>query len=495
MIKKNRLVFFILLAICVPVLVTWAHGAEHIIIMTDEKYEPINLTIEQGETVIFKNEGKDDRWPASSIHPTHRIYPEFDSKTPILQGDSWSFTFDKAGIWRWHDHLDPSMKGQIDVLSMGTKLQEPNQTSFIGRMTTTVWRKFKEVISGFFRSLWRQEQTIDEYSTAIFTDTVALTAYINEFGPDKAVVRLNELSTQFGSCHNIAHEAGRISYELFEERAFQKCNSYCHSGCYHGATEAYFKEHSTADLAKNLKILCNDELNSFFSHQCIHGIGHGLMAWTDYDLPNALKSCDLLEQGQSSCWTGVFMENIVGGLAKEISKVEQEKLAGHFTKYLNDDPQYPCTVVEEKYKSSCYFFQTSRMIQLFNNDFSKVAGACSETPQPYQRTCFESMGRDVGGAFYDKPDGVIKACSSAPAGEARISCLNGAVQNYFWDPTGQGMALAFCEFLTDGAEKTACYQVIFSRAPEILDSKNELISFCRKAEASYQAICTELTGT
>ena len=40
------------------------------------------------------------------------------------------------------------------------------------------------------------------------------------------------------------------------------------------------------------------------------------------------------------------MENIVGGLAAE---------EGHKTDYLNNDPQYPCTDVEDRYKSSCYF--------------------------------------------------------------------------------------------------------------------------------------------
>jgi plastocyanin len=90
-------------------------GAKTIISMTDEGYSPSTVTIKQGETIVFENNSSMDNWPASNIHPTHEIYSEFDPKRPIASGDSWSFTFDQAGIWRFHDHLTPSFVGTITV--------------------------------------------------------------------------------------------------------------------------------------------------------------------------------------------------------------------------------------------------------------------------------------------------------------------------------------------------------------------------------------------
>lgn len=90
-------------------------GALSVIVMKDEGYEPSKITIKKGTTVHFKNQGKDDRWPASNIHPTHEIYPEFDPQKPIVPGNEWSFTFDKAGIWYFHDHLSPEITGSIIV--------------------------------------------------------------------------------------------------------------------------------------------------------------------------------------------------------------------------------------------------------------------------------------------------------------------------------------------------------------------------------------------
>lgn len=337
------------------------------------------------------------------------------------------------------------------------------------------------------------DRNIARDSTAIFGANDALYSYVKKFGPKDTVLRLHELgyTSGYGDCHQPAHEAGRFSYEVYGEKAFQLCSAECHSGCYHGATEAYFKENGTANLEGNLKTLCSGELNNFFSHQCIHGIGHGLMAWTDYELFDALESCDLLPARQDSCWTGVFMENIVGGLAKANLGENSGAGASHFTEFLSDDPHYPCSDPElgEKYRSSCYFLQTSRMVQLFGGDFKKVADSCAKVPSMYQRTCFESMGRDVGGTFRRNPAGAIAACGNAPKGEMRIGCLNGAAQDAFWDPSGADASLTFCKLLTDGTEKSSCYATIFGRASEILGSPGELGAFCEKAESSYQALC------
>ncbi len=304
------------------------------------------------------------------------------------------------------------------------------------------------------------------------------------------MAQLQTLSATYGSCHDSAHEAGRFSYEIYGDESFEECSAECHSGCYHGATEAYFKEHGTANLAENLNTLCGDELNAFFSHQCVHGIGHGLMAWTSYEIFDALESCNLLDKRQDSCWTGVFMENIVGGLAKANAEKNPGQ-ADHFTEYLSDDPHYPCNHprLEEKYRSSCYFLQTSRMVQLFGSDFKKVADSCGAAPEVYQRTCFESMGRDIGGTFRGNAAGAIAACASAPKGDLRIGCLSGAAQDAFWDPSGAPAALAFCKLITDIAEKSGCYQTIFGRAPEILVGAAERKSFCEKAESAYQSDC------
>lgn len=83
--------------------------------MTENGFSPSVINIKQGETVVFKNIGVQDHWPASAIHPTHQVYPEFDPKQPIASQKSWSFTFTKKGSWRFHDHLSPTFTGTVNV--------------------------------------------------------------------------------------------------------------------------------------------------------------------------------------------------------------------------------------------------------------------------------------------------------------------------------------------------------------------------------------------
>jgi len=54
--------------------------------------------------------------PASDLHLTHGIYPEFDPQEPIDPKNSWSFQFLKFGKWKFHDHLNPYYRGIINVV-------------------------------------------------------------------------------------------------------------------------------------------------------------------------------------------------------------------------------------------------------------------------------------------------------------------------------------------------------------------------------------------
>lgn len=83
--------------------------------MTDSGFSPATLTVKKGSTVVFKNNSTKARWPASAPHPTHTDYPGFDPKGPLAAGESWSFKFDQVGIWKYHDHLQPTLFGSVTV--------------------------------------------------------------------------------------------------------------------------------------------------------------------------------------------------------------------------------------------------------------------------------------------------------------------------------------------------------------------------------------------
>ena len=88
---------------------------EKIVEITSSGFSPKTLTINSGDTVTWTNKGSTNSWPASNNHPTHTIYSGFDSLGALSTRESYSFTFENAGTWNYHNHLIPSKQGTVIV--------------------------------------------------------------------------------------------------------------------------------------------------------------------------------------------------------------------------------------------------------------------------------------------------------------------------------------------------------------------------------------------
>lgn len=96
---------------------------ENLVEITAAGFNPKTLTINTGEEVVFVNKESKSHWPASAVHPTHKVYPEsggcigskFDSCRDLKQGETFRFTFNNEGAWKYHDHLNPGLTGTIIV--------------------------------------------------------------------------------------------------------------------------------------------------------------------------------------------------------------------------------------------------------------------------------------------------------------------------------------------------------------------------------------------
>ena len=78
-------------------------------------FSPATLTVKKGTTVTWTNSGAAKVWIASDPHPVHTGYPGFDSGTDLRAGETYSFTFEKAGSWSYHNHFNPTVKGTVIV--------------------------------------------------------------------------------------------------------------------------------------------------------------------------------------------------------------------------------------------------------------------------------------------------------------------------------------------------------------------------------------------
>lgn len=97
------------------------------VVYTAQGFSPASITVHQGDTVRFVNESGSGMWVASAAHPTHTAYAGTslsahcgsgsanDAFDQCTTGDAYSFTFDKVGTWKYHNHVSPSRTGAIVV--------------------------------------------------------------------------------------------------------------------------------------------------------------------------------------------------------------------------------------------------------------------------------------------------------------------------------------------------------------------------------------------
>lgn len=131
--KKDVLVLILLIVLCVlffayqyffrsdspPILEAkpTAEVPEDAVVITLSKdgFSPDEISIKAGDSVVFRSVAGEPFWPASNLHPSHALYPEFDPQEPVQPDAVWGFTFTKVGEWKYHDHLAPYFTGVITV--------------------------------------------------------------------------------------------------------------------------------------------------------------------------------------------------------------------------------------------------------------------------------------------------------------------------------------------------------------------------------------------
>ncbi|HEY0964264.1 MAG TPA: hypothetical protein VGE31_00520 [Candidatus Paceibacterota bacterium] len=467
-----------------------AHGSDiYTIEITNEGYNPVDLTILQGDTVVFKNSDTVPHWPASNIHPTHQIYSDFDPMKGVPPGESWSFTFTKAGDWRWHDHIYPEQVGTINVQRDPDFVEpEPPEAAV---EAFTWWESLKiKVLKIYYRYFEDRAATklgeLDIFEVS--QNEKELRTWLIIFG---AETMMEDLLADAGGgtvmdCHQPAHILGRLAYEIYGAEAFEKGNASCHSGFYHGAMEAFLAVKGTEHLAADIGKLCALFKTQFGKFECLHGVGHGVMAYEDYDLPRALEVCTQLgdDYSVSSCYGGVFMENVVVGLG--LGAVE-----GHSTSWLSEDPHFPCnTLSDYSQLYQCYQMQTSWMLSLTEYNFETVANECQRASETMIPVCYKSLGRDAAGHTLRDPEQTVTYCNLVKNGEHYNECITGAVNVVidFWGAGLTDQASEFCAAVPVSSQ-SYCYDLVGDRVDDLFTDAAEKEGVCSSFPEEYKALC------
>lgn len=310
-------------------------------------------------------------------------------------------------------------------------------------------------------------------------------------GPKPALDRLQARMTTdravAADCHRIAHRMGSAALTRFKDKvaeAFVAGSPVCASGYYHGIIERAFLGQPTDKLAVVARQLCSDpKINDerFLAYQCIHGLGHGLMIYTGYDLPESLKTCDDLRTGfdRVSCSGGVFMENFNASY-------------GVTSKYLRkNDPIYPCNSVAERHKLYCYLLVTANILRVENYDLAKTADACRRSESAWIKTCYESFGRDASGIAGQSVAKALHSCRLAKANEG--DCLYGVAREIVNADAGGERGGGFCA-RAPARHRPHCYEGVGSVLASLEPTPEALTARCRGVSGRHARSCLRGAG-
>lgn len=445
----------------------------HTVTLTDNGFVPVKLTIVKDDTVVFKTSGKEAFWPASDFHPSHGIYPEFDSKRPIDPDESWSFTFRKAGSWKYHDHLASYLRGIIVV-------KQKIRKSLSKTMCTYDKNRCRQTLVN---------QTLSSKGLA------AGFALIDE---------LSKSDPSF-KCHDFTHLIGEQAYRLFEidkslDVQIQKL-SYCGFGFYHGYLTTLYSKTKNLRLARNF---CdhvkksNPIKYSGIESACYHGLGHGLMEETPEKkvrgnpheiIKPALSKCGEVtsdEEMQGYCASGVFnslavlMESSQFGLSFDKNKPYQ----------ICDDKRYTNFI-----KEGCYSQMNTLLYKASDGNLqTAIYYAQNIKDKRYVPTAIELFNAFYASLHQKETDqrNVIETCRTAEKTATQIACIVGYAHGLieFGLPEKEWeKSLKFCSLdVLSQAEKEACFTKI-GRFFKSIYPKPKVKKVCGLVEEPYKKLC------
>lgn len=477
--RKILVVSLSLLAAFFVVYVGHAATANEItIVATENGFEPSDVSIGLGGTVIFHNKSGRTIWPASDPHPAHTRYLDFDPKKAINDGESWSIPFTKSGTFRFHDHLNPARQGIVRV--------------------TGAW--YSGIVRMFSKPdcLTAKEEEKDACMEEELRQTMAHEGLKPAFDLFLLYYR-NEPKFVQTSCHWHSHLLGEEAYELYargEPVELIPEVSYCGYGFFHGFMARLVNENPDYSVAKRFcetaTVAVEKDAPSARAN-CFHGIGHGFVEdpvpEEYWGKPKELWSrafpvCDRISEianEREECIEGAF-NGVV--LFMEQAKYGLTLDRADLFKWCREEPY--------KYQQGCYYEFAQKSDQVIDNDLRNLSALLASVPHEFQKTV---VWVAAAGVMQQKiaessHTNLYRQCQSLGSRELRDTCLDGIVSGYraHGEPgVAHERALSFCgDADVATTDKPRCYRKIIETFGTIY-SVEKMRSICLNIPEDFRA--------
>jgi plastocyanin len=453
--------------------------------ITENGFEPNSIAVLVGQTIVFINETGKDSGPASDFHPSHLIYQDFDSKKPLVEGESWSFGFDKEGVWSFHDHLRPSKRGTVYVL--------PNKNSIPKKLTKEICDKGQ---SGL------------DYSACL---GLVVENVMKEEGLKAGLDLFYKSKNMISDCHDLAHKVGEAAYlskKDGESVDYGEITNLCNWGFWHGFSTKYVEENGldydeVEEFCKTIDSYIAPQTDS----NCFHGIGIGLVpdppnpkVWGNFEAISqlAVSSCDVFKrnnQHYSDCLGGAF-HALVDFIRKDLYGLNFDK----------NDPFKICKILNysETEKMTCYS-QAVQFVLQFGGDALGFTKIFLNSDEVIKNGDIKNIGHLISLIFFGQINyrkslslpidnkSLIEICNNL-GDKYRIYCVKGFARGFIQtgdikDKEYLSSARLCSDNLLTTKEKTYCMENV-SSFMTLQYSPSDLDDACTEIKDKFNISCT-----
>ncbi|MCX6715366.1 MAG: hypothetical protein NTX72_06175 [Candidatus Uhrbacteria bacterium] len=243
--------------------------------------------------------------------------------------------------------------------------------------------------------------------------SITLKTIVQDQSPTIAFASLQTFIAQnpklINRCHDLTHAIGDAAYQKYGNftEAIKYTNDLCGSGYIHSLIVHALQD--TKDPDTIIKTICEGQ-----DGYCYHGIGHGLMFFTENDVPRSLAYCKKLPLGHDArCSEGVYMQNF---------EDDQDFATPYVYK---DDPLRLCR--EEPYfKPGCYHYTGVYLAEHRTSD-ENMFSLCDAAESSYYTKCVSGMGARLMATHLNDPKKAEAICETEKDERTKNACLDGLV--------------------------------------------------------------------
>lgn len=316
--------------------------------------------------------------------------------------------------------------------------------------------------------------------------------------------------------HLLGHIVGDELYKQQGVGGIKVCTQDFRNACSHTIVIGALLEHGVAALPQITETCKQAPGGAGAYTMCFHGLGHGVLAFTEYELPKAIELCkktgtaDYNNREYPECVGGTIME-MIAGVHDPVMREEKSK------KYFKaDDPLYPCdaSFMPKEAQGICYTYLTPHLFLAAGGNlayptpgvFKKAFQYCAKVPiseMANRMACYGGLGKEftVLGAERDVrivdtlPDEKLREiaswCALAEDSQGIMACTSSVLSSLYWGGENPATgAIRYCSVLPVD-QQDGCFanleEIVRTYTHDLLQQK----SFCHSIPASRTDACTE----